>query len=90
MIELVKVVAARALDKHRLWLRFSNGREGVRDLADGVAEGGEMVEPLRDSALFERVFVECGVPAWPNGFDLDAIALHREMDDAGLLTARAA
>ena len=49
-----------------------------------------MVEPLRDAALFQRVFVECGVPAWPNGFDLDAIALYREMDEAGLLTAKAA
>ena len=49
-----------------------------------------MVEPLHDPALFGRVFIECGVPAWPNGFDLDAIALYCEMDEAGLLTARAA
>ena len=90
MIELVKVAQAKALDARRLWLRFSNGREGVRDLSDVLAEGGPMVEPLRESALFRRVFVECGVPAWPNGFDLDAIALHREMDEAGLLTAKAA
>ena len=90
MIELVKVVEIRALDAHRLWLRFSTGREGIRDLADVLAEGGEMVDPLRDPALFARVFIECGVPAWPNGFDLDAIALYREMDEAGLLTAQAA
>jgi hypothetical protein len=90
MIELVKVAQAKALDARRLWVRFSNGREGVRDLSDVLAEGGPMVEPLRESALFRRVFVECGVPAWPNGFDLDAIALYREMDEAGLLTAKAA
>jgi hypothetical protein len=90
MIELVKVAQAKALDARRLWVRFSNGREGVRDLSDVLAEGGPMVEPLRESALFRRVFVECGVSAWPNGFDLDAIALHREMDEAGLLTAKAA
>ena len=90
MIELVKVAQARALDASRLWVRFSNGREGVRDLSDVLVEGGPMVEPLRDPALFRRVFVQCGVPAWPNGFDLDAIALYREMDEAGLLTAKAA
>lgn len=80
----------KALDGRRLWLRFSNGREGVRDLEDVLAEGGVMVEPLRDAAQFQRVFIECGVPAWPNGFDLDAIALYREMDAAGLLTPQAA
>jgi hypothetical protein len=90
MIELVKVSQVKALDGCRLWVRFSNGREGVRDFSDVLAEGGPMVEPLRNPALFQRVFVECGVPAWPNGFDLDAIALYREMDEAGLLTAKAA
>ena len=90
MIELVKVVQAKALDGHRIWLRFSNGREGVRDLSDVLADGGAMVEPLRDPALFQRVFVECGVLTWPNGFDLDAIALYRELEESGLLDPRAA
>ena len=90
MIELVKVAQVKGLDGQRLGVRFSNGREGVRDLSDVLAEGGSMVEPLRDAGLFQRVFVQCGVPAWPNGFDLDAIGLYREMDEAGLLTANAA
>ena len=70
----------------QLWLKFSDGREGVRDLSDVLAEGGPMVEPLRDSAFFARVFVQFGVPAWPNGFDLDAIALYREMAEVRSLT----
>jgi hypothetical protein len=90
MIELVKVVEVRALDATRLWLRFSNGREGVRDLSDVLAEGGAMVEPLCDPAQFRRVFVECGVPTWPNGFDMDAIALHRDMQERGLLSSQEA
>ena len=89
MIELVKVVSVRPLEGNRIWLRFSNGQEGIRDCSDILAEGGPMVEPLRDPALFQRVFIECGVPAWPNGFDLDAIALHQEMQEAGLLSERA-
>ena len=90
MIEIVKIVEAKPLDGKRLWLRFSNGRSGIRDLSDVLAEGGEMVEPLRDPSFFNRVFVSCGVPSWPNGFDLDAINLYRELRDAGLLTQDAA
>jgi Protein of unknown function (DUF2442) len=85
MRRLVRVVEAKAIDDCRLWLRFSDGYEGVRDLSDVLSEGGVMVEPLRDPAVFKRVFVESGVPSWPNGFDLDAINLHMELDRAGLL-----
>jgi len=90
MIEIVKVTELRALDGHRLWVRFSNDRQGVRDFADILAEGGAMAEPLRDPTFFCRVFLQFGVPSWPNGYDIDAIALHREMDEAGLLTPAAA
>jgi hypothetical protein len=90
MITIVKVVSAKALDETRLWLAFSDGTEGVRDCADILDEGGAMVEPLRDPALFSRVFVEFGVPTWPNGYDLDAVRLHQELADAGLLTQSAA
>jgi hypothetical protein len=90
MIALVKVVEAKALGEHRLWSRFSDGREGVRDFTDVLAEGGPMIEPLRDPTFFARVFVEYGVPTWPNGFDVDAIALHREMEVAGSLSGVAA
>jgi len=83
MIDLIKVLEARALDDHRLWVRFSNGREGVRDFTDILAEGGAVVEPLRDPAMFGRVFLEFGAPAWPSGFDIDPIALYREMEAAG-------
>ena len=45
-----------------------------------------MVVPLRDPAMFERVFIEMGAPTWPNGFDLDPINLYMQMRDAGALT----
>jgi hypothetical protein len=90
MITLVKVVETKAVGPQKLWLRFSDGREGVRDFADILAEGGPMAQPLRDPAFFARVFIEYGVPSWPNGFDVDAIALHQEMEAAGLLSTAAA
>lgn len=85
MRTLVKVVELKVLDHPRLWLRFSDGSAGVRDLAELLAQDGPMIEPLRDPAMFGRAFVQSGVPSWPNGFDLDAIALHDEMRAAGLL-----
>ncbi len=85
MIELVKVSRVKALDGARIWVLFSNGMEGIRDCTDILSEGGPMVEPLRDPQMFKRVFVQCGVPAWPNGFDIDAIQLYMEMKEAGAL-----
>jgi hypothetical protein len=89
-IELVDVVWVKPLGGHRLTIRFSDGYEGERDFSDLFVEGGPMVEPLRDPALFARVFIEDGVLAWPNGFDVDSIALHDEMRAAGALRKCAA
>jgi hypothetical protein len=88
--EFVDVVEARPVGGYRLLLRFSNGYQGERDFSDMIAEGGPMVEPLKDGAFFARVFIDDGILAWPNGFDLDSIALHDEMKQAGLLRRSAA
>jgi hypothetical protein len=90
MIEIVKVVDLKVVGDCSLWLRFSDGQEGVRDFSDILVEGGPMVEPLRDPAMFRRAFISFGVPSWPNGFDLDAISLHRELEEAGALKRVAA
>jgi len=85
MIDIIHVIKVEKLGGYRLRLRFSDGSEGERDFWDMIAEGGEMVEPLRDQAFFAGVFIECGVLMWPNGFALDSIALHMEMKEGGLL-----
>jgi Protein of unknown function (DUF2442) len=90
MIEIVKVLKVRRAGGFRLWLRFSDGMEGVRDFSDIVNEGGPMVVALRDPKFFARAFVQLGTLTWPNGFDLDSIALHDEMKKAGLLRKSAA
>ena len=90
MIEIVKVVEMRPVGVQSLWLRFSDGHEGVRDCSDILSEGGPMVEPLRDPAMFQRAFLSFGVPSWPN-LELDPLSLHGEMLAAGTLKrARAA
>ena len=85
-IPMVDVIRLKPLEGHKLWLRFTDGCEGVRDMADIVMRDGPMIEPLKDPAYFARVFIESGVPTWPNGFDMDAINLYMELRDAKLLT----
>jgi len=57
----------------------------MNDEARIVAADGPMLEPLRDTAYFARVFVDCGAPTWPNGYDLAPNALYAEMAEQGLL-----
>lgn len=90
MFELIDVVRVEPRGDYRLALAFSDGTEGERDFAELIAAGGEMVEPLRESAFFARVFLDDGILTWPNGFDLDSIALHAAMKDAGQLGRSAA
>jgi hypothetical protein len=87
---MVYVLKVRALDEFQLWMRFSDGHEGVRDLSGFIREGGPMVEPLRAPEYFARVFVEMGAPTWPNGFDLDPINLYMKMRESGDLRQVAA
>jgi Protein of unknown function (DUF2442) len=87
---MVDVLKLRPLDGHRLWLRFTDGSEGVRDFADILAQSGPMLEPLRSQDFFARVFIESGAPTWPNGYDIDPIKLYTDLRDAGALTRAAA
>lgn len=82
MIDVVKI---KPMDAFRLWVLFSDGREGVADLSELATRTGPMVEPLKEPAFFNRVFVEAGVPTWPNGYDYAPSALYIKMRDAGTL-----
>jgi hypothetical protein len=90
MIEYVTVAKLKALDGFKLWLRFSDDTEGVRDFADILAEGGDVIEPIRDEAMFKRVFLSFGVPTWPSGLQLDPSNLHLELRQSGALGMAAA
>ena len=90
MIKIVKVTGVETLSGYRLRVSSSDGSSGIHDFAGIVSESGPMVAPLRNPDVFKQVFISLGVLAWPNGYDLDAIQLHREMTAALELTADAA
>jgi Protein of unknown function (DUF2442) len=87
---MIDVVSVKPLGGYSLRVAFSDGTAGVHDFSATAARDGEMVRPLKDPAFFARVFVELGALTWPNGFDLDPIALHDRMAAAGELTQVAA
>lgn len=82
---MIDVIGLDCLGGFKLRVRFSDGCFGEHDFRNMIAEPGPMLEPLRDSAYFDRVFIELGAPTWPNGFDLAPEWLRREMAAAGEL-----
>ncbi len=70
-----EVVEVCPLEGLSLWLRFSDGREGVVDLSGLPLLG--ILERLKDPAFFHQVGVdpETGTAAWPGGIDLDPLVL---------------
>lgn len=84
MIEIVKIVKVEKLGGHRLRLRFPTAR---RASATSLTSSGGRAHgrAAEGCGMFDRVFIEFGTLTWPNGFDLDSIALHDEMRAAGLL-----
>lgn len=84
--ELVRVRKLERLGGYRLKLWCSDGRAGEWDFSDlARRETGPMVEPFKDPAFFNEVFVEFGGLTWPNGFDWSPEALHADMAAAGAL-----
>ena len=87
---MIDVISVKPMGDYRLKVAFSDGSWGVHDFSSTAARDGEMVRPLKDPAFFARVFVELGALTWPNGFDLDPIALYDRMAAAGELSREAA
>jgi hypothetical protein len=85
VLTMIDVVGVRRLGGHALEIEFSDGTIGARNFSFLIGRAGPMVEPLKDPAYFASVFIDDGALTWPNGYDWDSIALHAEMDAAGLL-----
>ncbi len=66
-----QVVSVQALAGYQLEVKFDDGVQGVVAMKDRLF--GPVFEPLRDPAMFAKVFVdEFGAVCWPNGADLSA------------------
>lgn len=88
--EIVNVRRLERRGPYRLKLWFSDGQAGEWDFSDLKRDRGPMVEPFKDPAYFDRVFIEMGALTWPNGYDWAPDALHADMQAAGALSVEAA
>jgi hypothetical protein len=74
--ELARVVEARYLGGHRVWLRFEDGLEGEVDLANALR--GPIFEPLKDPDYFSGFLLDRTL-TWPNGADFAPESLYRRV-----------
>lgn len=77
------VVEVKAEPDYRLFVRFADGTRGHVQL--GLAELSGVLEPLRDRAFFECVFVDQGAVAWPGNIDLAPDAMYEQVVKQGSL-----
>lgn len=67
--KILRVVDVAHAGGFRLALQFSDGSNGVADLADQLTD---ILEPLKDPDLFARAEVEGSGVAWPGDVDVGA------------------
>ena len=78
---MTRVASVKPLDNFRLFVAFDDGIEGVVEMRDRLF--GPVFEPLKNSILFQQVFVDdFGAIAWPNGADLAPDALYERLSKA--------
>jgi hypothetical protein len=68
MAFLPSVTRAEYRGGHRIHVTFNDGKSGTIDFAPWLE--GPMFEPLKDSAYFQRFFLDGGTVSWPNGADI--------------------
>jgi len=62
---------------YRLLVRFKDGLVGRVRLRQEELTG--VLAPLRDTRLFEQVFIDCGAVAWPGEIDLAPDAMYAQV-----------
>jgi hypothetical protein len=82
---MIKLVHAKWVGDSKLSLAFSDGSQGVYDFDTLLAKNTELTLPLKDTATFQRFFLELGALCWPNGLEFSASKLHNELAAAGAL-----
>jgi hypothetical protein len=82
---MIKIVHAKWVKDHVIALAFSDGSEGEYEFASLLAKETPLTLPIRETALFQRFFLELGALCWPNGLEFSAAKLHSDLLAANLL-----
>ncbi len=77
-----QVKHVRPLANFRLEVKFTDGTQGLVDMARLLARDCGVFKSLRELSLFNQVFVDDGVVTWPGGLDLAPDTMHEELGNA--------
>jgi len=70
------VVQATYLTGYTIRIIFDNGTEKIVDCTKWLR--GELFEPLKDTAYFQKFFVDGWSISWPNGADIAPETLYED------------
>ena len=74
---MIKVLHARLADTFKLEIDFSDHTQGVFDAGTYLStRSGPLLDALRESAYFQRFFIDAGALCWPNGLEISPARLH--------------
>ena len=76
--ELRSIVKVKATNDFRIICTFDNKEIKEFDMGPLLKKRGPMSDPLLKRTFFKKVFLEMGVPTWPNGFDVCADLIYQE------------
>lgn len=72
---VTRITQVKPLGGYRLALAFSNGEQGVVDIAEHVPLTG-ILAPLADPVFLAQAYVDRGMLRWPGDLDMDSTVLH--------------
>ena len=75
-MNMVKLIEIKPMDYGTIWLRYSDGMEGIADLSDIVGKG--VFEVLENREKFDAAYISenGGALAWGEDLELCADALY--------------
>lgn len=80
-----RVEHVQALDGYRLKVRFIDGLEGEVHMAPLIhSPNAGVFALLRDTSIFEQVFLQYGAVTWPGELDLAPDAMHERIRAEGV------
>ena len=75
---MYKIIEIRALEDYRLWLKYSDGTDGLVDLSHLAGKG--VFAAWNDHAIFKKVSIgTSGELLWDNDLDLCPDALYLQL-----------
>lgn len=79
---LEDVIELKVEESYRLWVKFSDGVNGIVDMSNDTFAG--VFAPLKDPQFFKTAYIEGGAVTWPNGVDIAPDAMHEELEKNGI------